>query len=227
MRILRLIAATLLNTASFALPLFLPAGTLYWWRAWVVVAIVFGGTIWAIVGLAQTGSGLLEERMKPPVQEGQPLGDRVLVLLLLLTFVGRLVFTSLDVFRLHLLPEPLPSLTFFGLALLIAGWALAYLALRENTFGAGVVRYQEDRGQSVVDRGLYAVVRHPMYAGGALLMIGLPLWLQSSAGVILALLPIAVLVIRIVLEERFLVRVLPGYDRYAQRVRYRLVPFVW
>jgi protein-S-isoprenylcysteine O-methyltransferase Ste14 len=226
-QILRLVAGTLLNTASFAVPLFLPAGTLGWWRAWVVTGVVFAGTIWAIVGLARTGSGLLEERMKPPVQEGQPLGDRVLVLLLLLTFVGLLVFTSLDVFRFHLLPKPWQALTFLGLGLFIAGWTLAYLALRENAYGAAVVRHQQERGQRVVDTGLYAIVRHPMYAGGAVLMLGIPLWLQSTAGVLFALLPIAVLIARIILEERFLVRALPGYDRYAQRVRYRLLPRVW
>ncbi len=87
--------------------------------------------------------------------------------------------------------------------------------------------YQRERGQTVIDTGVYAVVRHPMYAAGILLMIGAPLWLESYAAALLASVPVALLIVRIRIEERFLRRELEGYDAYTRRVRYRLIPFVW
>ena len=121
MFILRLIIGICFNVVLFAAPLFLPAGTLHWWRAWVVVALVFIGTVGAVVGLAYGNRALLEERLKPPVQKGQPLADRILLPLLLATFLGLLVLTSLDVFRLHLMPRPGRLVSFLGLFLFVAG----------------------------------------------------------------------------------------------------------
>ena len=107
------------------------------------------------------------------------------------------------------------------------GWTVIALALRVNTFAAPVERHQEERQQVVVDTGPYRIVRHPMYAGAIPLTIGMPLWLGSYAGVILAAAPIATLVLRVVAEERFLRRELRGYEEYRRRVRWRLVPLVW
>ena len=227
MFIVKLIASVLLNVIIFGVPLFLPAGTLDWWRAWVIVGVAFIGAVGAIASLAREHRGILEERMKPPIQKDQPFADKILVLLLLTTFLGILVVSSLDVFRFHLMSKPGTLVSSLGLALTIVGWWIAYLALRENAFAALVVKPQEERGQIVIDTGVYSVVRHPMYAGGSLLLIGFPLWLESYAGALVACLAVATLVVRIFLEERFLQRELPGYDAYARRVRYRLIPFVW
>jgi protein-S-isoprenylcysteine O-methyltransferase Ste14 len=227
MFIVKLIASVLLNVIIFGVPLFLPAGTLDWRRAWVIVGVAFVGAAGAIASLAREHRGILEERMKPPIQKDQPFADKILVLLLLITFLGILVVTSLDVFRFHLMSKPGTLVSSLGLALTMLGWWIAYLALRENAFAALVVKHQEERGQIVIDTGVYAVVRHPMYAGGSLLLIGIPLWLESYAGALIACLTVATLVARISLEERFLRRELPGYDAYASRVRYRLIPFVW
>jgi len=227
MFVLKLIASVLLNVLIFAVPLFVPAGTLHWWRAWVIVGISFTGAVGALASLAREHRGLLEERMKPPIQKDQPFLDKLLVLMLLITFLGILVVSSLDVFRFHLLTKPGTPVSSLGLAMTIVGWWIAYLALRENAFAALVVKHQEERGQIVIDTGVYSVVRHPMYAGGSLLLFGIPLWLESYAGALVACLAVATLVVRIFLEERFLRRELPGYDAYASRVRFRLVPFVW
>jgi protein-S-isoprenylcysteine O-methyltransferase Ste14 len=78
-----------------------------------------------------------------------------------------------------------------------------------------------------VDRGLYSVVRHPMYAGAVLFFVSMPLWLESYAATVLALVTVLLIVVRIRVEERFLKRELPGYEAYTRRVRYRLIPFVW
>lgn len=137
------------------------------------------------------------------------------------------MFTSLDVFRLQLMSKPGTLVSSSGLVLFVAGWWIAYLSMRENAFAAVVVRHQEERKQTVIDSGVYGVVRHPMYAGGVMLEVGLPLWLESYAGALLGVDPIAALALRIVFEERFLRRELKGYDAYMQRVRYRLIPHLW
>lgn len=224
---LRLIVGIGFNVALFAIPLFLPAGTLHWWRGWVIVALVLIGTVGAIVGLVSGHRELLEERLKPPVQKDQPLADKILLLSLLTTFLGLLVFTSLDANRLHLMLRPGTFASSLGLVLCVAGWCCAYLGLRENAFAVSVVRHQQERNQVVVDTGPYSIVRHPLYAGGLLLIVGIPLWLESYAGSLAAVAVITTLVLRIVFEERFLRRELSGYEAYAERVRYRLVPFLW
>ena len=227
MFILKLIASIILNVAIFAVLLFLPAATLDWWRAWLFIGVIFICTVGAVVSLSRDHEGLLKERLKPPLQKGQPLADKVIVVLFLATFYGLVIFISLDVFRFHLMGKPGTLVSSLGLALLIAGWWIAYLGLRENAFAAPVVKYQEERQQAVIDTGVYSIVRHPMYAGDALLMVGIPLWLESYPAALLASVPIATVALRTVFEERFLRRELKGYDAYTQRVRYRLIPFLW
>ena len=90
-----------------------------------------------------------------------------------------------------------------------------------------MVRHQSERQHHVVDTGVYAIVRHPMYAGIFLFNAGMALWLESYAAAIATLIPISLLALRIVFEERFLRRELAGYEAYTEKVRYRLVPFVW
>lgn len=79
----------------------------------------------------------------------------------------------------------------------------------------------------MIDTGAYGIVRHPMYAGAVLVMIGMPLWLESYAATLLAIVPIIVLMIRIPLEEQFLKQELKGYDAYTEKVRHRLLPYLW
>lgn len=217
----------IVSTAALAALLFLPAGTWRWWRAWVIVAATFLGVLGMVVGLWNTSSGLLEERFKPVIHKGQPLADRILLVSFLVTWSGLIAFTSEDVFHLHLMNKPGALVSFFGLLLVALGSWIQYRAFRDNAFAALVVRHQEERNQTVSDTGVYRVVRHPMYAGGVILMVGTPLWLQSYAGALLAAVPTAALILRIFFEERFLRRELAGYEAYAQKVRYRLIPFAW
>jgi protein-S-isoprenylcysteine O-methyltransferase Ste14 len=227
MFILKSITSIIFNVAIFAVLLFLPAATLDWWRAWLFIGVVFIGTVGAMVSLSRDHEGLLKERLKPPIQKGQPLADKIIVVLYLAAFSGLVIFIPLDVFRFHLMGKPGTVVSSLGLALVVAGWWLAYLGLRENAFAAPVVKYQEERQQAVIDTGVYSIVRHPMYAGGALLAVGIPLWLESYPAALLTSVPIATVALRIVFEERFLKRELKGYDAYTQRVRYRLIPFLW
>jgi protein-S-isoprenylcysteine O-methyltransferase Ste14 len=227
MSIVKLIGGVVLNVAIFGGLLLVPAGTLSWWRAWVFLGVVFVGTVASTVTLFRVNKDLLEERFKPPVQKGQPLADKIVVVLLIAGFVSLTGFIPLDVFRFHLLARPGTLISSLGLLLLVVGWWIMTLALRENAFAAPVVKHQAERQQTVIDSGVYGVVRHPMYAGAVLLFVGMPLWLESYAAAVLASFPIATLVGRILIEEQFLRRKLAGYDAYTQKVRYRLIPLVW
>jgi protein-S-isoprenylcysteine O-methyltransferase Ste14 len=223
----KLILATVIQTAVFVALLFVPAGTLDWWRAWVFVAVMLVGSLASSIGILNVNQELFAERLKPPIQKGQSLADKILLPAMVTAFVGVIVFIPLDVFRFHLLAKPNAIVSSLGLVLFVIGWWIAYLGMRENAFAAPVIKYQEGREHAVVDTGPYRLVRHPMYAGGILVFIGAPLWLESTAAALLALVPIVLVLLRVLVEENFLRRELPGYAAYAQRVRYRLIPFLW
>jgi len=112
-----------------------------------------------------------------------------------------------------------------GDGMIAIGYVIVFLTFRANTFTAGTIELAE--GQHVVDRGPYAVVRHPMYAGALVMIAGIPLALGSWWGLIPAALLLPVLVWRLTREEAFLAANLAGYGDYRNRVRYRLAPIVW
>src|SRR5262245_16080941 len=224
---LKLATGVVINVAIFAVLLFLPTRDLDWWRAWVLLGVIFVGAVASTVSLRRTNPALLEERFKSPVQRGQPRADKIVVSMLLAAFVVEVAFIPVDVFRLHLMLRPGPPVSAAGLVLFIAGWWVMTLALRANPFAAPAVKHQQARHQVTVDRGLYGVVRHPMYAGAVLFFVGIPLWLESYAATVLAVVPVFSIVLRITVEERFLRRELPDYEAYTRRVRYRLIPLVW
>jgi protein-S-isoprenylcysteine O-methyltransferase Ste14 len=227
MLIVRCFLRIIFGLAIFALLLFLPAATLHWWRAWLLLGVILMGMVGAVVSLARGHQGLLKERLKPPVQMGQPLADRIIVVLYGVAILGLMVFIPLDVFRLHLMGKPGPLVSSLGLALFLPGWWIVYLALRRNACAALAVKHQEERQQTVIATGVYSIVRHPMYAGSVLVWVGIPLWLESYAAALLASVPIATVALRTIFEERFLRRELNGYEAYMEKVRYRLIPFVW
>jgi protein-S-isoprenylcysteine O-methyltransferase Ste14 len=227
MFVLKLIAGVVYSVTLFALLLLVPAGTVDWWRAWVFLGVQLIGTAWMLLALLPGSKDLLKERFKPPIQKGQPLSDRIILPLFMGTFMGMVLFIPLDVFRFHLLPEPGAVVSGLGLALVTVAWWIEGVALKENRFAVLVVRHQEERRQTVVDTGLYGVVRHPMYSGFLPLAVGIPLWLQSYAAALLAAVPVGIIVLRALIEEQFLSRELNGYGVYMQKVRYRLIPFLW
>jgi protein-S-isoprenylcysteine O-methyltransferase Ste14 len=227
MPIPKVIAGVVFNVALYALLLFIPAGTLHWWRGWVFLAVTVAVMLVAILSILPDNADLFSQRAKGMIQKGQPLWDRVLVILLVVSYAGQIVFIPLDVFRLHLVPKPGGLVSFFGIALYVAGWWIMTLAMKVNPFAVPVVRLQEERHQRVIETGVYAVVRHPMYTGFVPMVMGPALWLESYIAALLAIVPIAVLAVRSVFEERFLKRELRGYEAYTKKVRYRLIPFVW
>jgi protein-S-isoprenylcysteine O-methyltransferase Ste14 len=227
MLLFRLIARSLVSMATLGALLFLPAGTWQWPRAWVFLGVLLIGAAGTLLVLLPDNSELLKERLKPPIQKGQPCADKIAVAVLIGTYIGATVLIPVDVFHLHLLPLPGAAVSFFGLILFIAGWWIAVLSMKANPFASTAVKLQTERRHVVAGRGVYQIVRHPMYAGASLFMIGAGLWLESYAAALAALAPVAAFAIRITVEERFLRRELVGYTEYTRSVRYRLIPYVW
>ena len=213
--------------ALFSTLLFGGAGTLHWRQGWALV-----GTLLVIRGMSSLRllslqPELIAERAKGPVQKGQPAADRLLLASFMASFAALIAFNGADVWRLHLMRE-LPGWTrLVGWAAFVAGWWIVYSALRANAFAVTVVRVQDERGHRIVRTGPYAIVRHPMYAGIVPVMVGMGLFLHSTAATVAALVPTAILAARIVLEERLLRARFPEYAEYAAAVRWRLLPGVW
>jgi protein-S-isoprenylcysteine O-methyltransferase Ste14 len=224
----RPLIAVVAYVALFAALLFIPAGTVHWPAAWILLA-----TLLAVRG----ASGLLLWRVRrdlllarttiPLPKKDQPLADQILLPLFMATFATLPAISAADVWHWHLFASPPLWLRVIGLIAFLAGWWPGHLALRENTFALTVVRYQSERNHEVIETGAYSVVRHPIYAGMLLVMPGLCIWLGSIAGVLASVVPLLLLVIRITVEERVLRSNLPAYKAYSMKVRSRLVPGVW
>ena len=227
MLIVKLIGGAIAPVFIFGALLFLPAGTLAWSRAWVFLGTVLICNSVTMVLVFAHNEALLNERYGSPIQKGQPLADKIITNIFVLSFFATIVFIPLDVFRFHLLESPAPIIAFTGLIMFVGGWLLIAMAMHENTFAAPVVKHQEERHQETIGTGVYAVVRHPMYSSLIMLGPGMALWLGSYAATLLSIVPIALIALRIVFEEKFLRRELPGYEAYTHQVRYRLIPFVW
>jgi len=205
--------------------LFVPAGTFAWLGAWV-----FLGEIW-FLGLAvgfwlmRYDPILLRERTGGFVQRDQPPVDKLLVVSMIVVYVGWLVLIGLD--RRYLWSSVPVSLQVVGAIGVFLSVYIGYLTFRENSFASPAVKIQTERAHNVVTTGPYRYVRHPMYAGALFHFAGLPLLLGSWLGLIALPLFIALFTIRIAIEEKTLRAALKGYDDYAARVRYRVIPLIW
>ena len=224
--VVRLIVQILLWLIVMGVLLFVPAGDLDWPAGWVFLATMMASAVILSVWLARHDPALLAERMKFPVRREQKGWDRIVTALLLIAYVAWTALAGLDAGRFYWSSMPL-ILQALGLALIVACMVFAWLTFRENTFAAPVVRIQTERGQKAVTTGPYALVRHPMYAGALLFMIGQPLLLGSWWALAAAPVLVLLMAIRAVGEERELARALPGYADYMKRVRFRLIPGVW
>ncbi len=209
----------------FAAALFLPAGTLNWPAGWLYLTLFFSFFAAVNLWLYRHNPGLLQERMRFSTSDQQG-WDKIMFPLLMLSPALWLIFIALDAVRFHWSTAPL-WLQGVGLVILLASFDLFFLTFRENSYLSTVVRVQTDRGHSVISTGPYHYVRHPMYTGMLLFMIGTPLLLGSIYGVVFGLLMIVVLARRAVLEEQTLRANLRGYGDYMAQVRYRFVPHVW
>jgi protein-S-isoprenylcysteine O-methyltransferase Ste14 len=208
----------------FVLCLFLPAGTWAWLRGWVFLFVFVVVCIFSSVYLRRANPEVIAARVNR--HQGTKRWDRILTAIFLPTVVAIPVVAALDDARFHWFDVPwwgcVP-----GYTLLIAGIVGLTWAESVNKFFEPTVRIQTDRGHRVIDNGPYAIVRHPGYVSGFLVFIGMPLSLGSLWALIPGILSCLLLVVRTICEDRTLRDELTGYEEYAQRVRYRLIPGVW
>ncbi len=209
-----------------ALLLFVPVGTIAWPEAWIFLAII--GAVGAAAGLwfARHDPELLRQRLSSPFQAGQPTWDKAILGLFFALYLASFVIMGLDAVRWQTTRMSERAET-VGAACILASYVIIWRVLAENSFAAPVVRIQEERGQRIVTTGPYAVVRHPMYGGAILFLLGTPLLLGSSYGFLFVPPLTILLAIRSVFEERVLAARFPEYPAYMEKVRYRFAPPIW
>lgn len=204
--------------------IFVAAGTVHWPRFWFFLGFYVISTSAFLIWLKRRDPGLLKERMtvKKDVKKWDKAIIRVYSALLFIT----LLVAPLDAVRFHWsrVPQILQWCAFAGI---LASWSVVFWAFRENAFLSGYVRIQTDRGHLVCSSGPYRFIRHPMYLAVILIVFCLPFFLGSLYSLIPAALVAALFVLRTSLEDQTLKKELPGYDEYAAKVRWKLLPRVW
>lgn len=225
MLLLRGIVRAFIQTGFIAALLLVPAGS--WPRATQYIMMFGFVALASTLMLALFAPQSLEARVDVGATKNQPLADRLASLLLLFSLSAWFVFIPFDVLRIELLPLAPSWASGLGAAVILCGSGTMIAALWQNSFATPIVGDQSERGQILVDSGLYGRVRHPMYLGVLLFLLGTGLWFQSYTSVIAVPLAFIPIIARIFVEEKTLRNALPGYSAYAGRVRYRLVPHVW
>jgi len=203
--------------------LFLPAGTAQYWQAWIYLAVFFGASFLITLYLMKKDPALLQRRLKGgPVAEKEKT-QKLIMFFTSLGFIALLIVSALD-FRFRWSSVPL-YLVIAGDILTALGFYIVFLVYRENTFSSATIEVAPD--QKVISTGPYAIVRHPMYTGGLLYLVGMPFALGSYWGLLVLAATIPFLMWRLFDEERFLAKNLPGYTEYCAKVRWRLIPGVF
>jgi protein-S-isoprenylcysteine O-methyltransferase Ste14 len=215
--------ALVVVAAVMALLLFVPAGTLHDWQAWVYLSIFFGASSITTLDLMKRDPALLQRRMRGGPTAETETTQKVIVFFASVGFIALLVVPALD-HRFGWSVVPLAGVV-AGDILVAMGFYVIFRVYRVNTFTAATIQVAAD--QRVISTGPYAIVRHPMYAGASLYVVGTPLALGSYWGLLAAAAMLPFLIWRLVDEERLLARKLPGYTEYQQRVPHRLVPWMW
>ena len=220
---LQTLASAAFGVAFLALSLFVPAGTLSYWQAWVFIAVFTASTIVPSIYLAVHDPAALRRRMTAgPTAESRPL-QRVVISATVLLVMATFVVAALD-HRFGWSSVPVWAVP-LGDVLVVAGLLLAQLVVVQNGYASASITVEQD--QPLVSTGLYGVVRHPMYLGALVMMIGTPLALVSFWALLAVAAAAPVLAARIVDEEKMLREELDGYVDYSMRVRSRLIPGVW
>lgn len=203
--------------------LFVSAWTFNYWQAWVFLSVFGLSSLAVTVYLMKNDPKLLERRMHGGPTAEKELSQKIIMSAASIGFAAILIVPALD-HRWHWSAVP-PYAVIAGNILIVLGWTIILFVFRENTFTSATIEVVAD--QRVVSTGPYAVVRHPMYSGSLLYFLGIPIALGSWWGLLVGMLMMPVFVLRLFDEEKLLARNLPGYSEYMDRVKYRLVPFVW
>jgi protein-S-isoprenylcysteine O-methyltransferase Ste14 len=217
------IASGLIGLVVFGLLVFWPAGTFDYWQGWAFIAVFAASTMIPSLYLAAKNPAALERRMQAgPAAETRPL-QKFIISFAFLSLGATIVVSALD-FRFGWSSVP-AAVSVVGDVLVGVGLLIAMITTIQNGYAGANIKVESD--QMVVSTGVYSLVRHPMYFGNVVLMIGVPLALGSYWGLLFVIPGLVILATRILDEEKVLTLELSGYREYAQRVHYRLVPYVW
>jgi protein-S-isoprenylcysteine O-methyltransferase Ste14 len=203
--------------------LFLSAWTFDYWQAWTFLAVFGASALGITIYLMKRDPKLLERRVYGGPTAEKETSQKIIQTISLLAFITSMVVPGLD----HRFPwSTVPfQLVVVGDVLVALGFLIIFFVYRENTFASATIEVYPE--QKVISTGLYALVRHPMYVGGLIIFLGIPWSLGSWWGLFGVLIFLPAGIWRILEEEIFLIRNLPGYSEYQNKVKHRLLPFVW
>jgi protein-S-isoprenylcysteine O-methyltransferase Ste14 len=217
----KVIRGLLTHILIVALPIFMAAGTLHYRQGWMLLIIYSLAVIGIIMYLIKHDRQLLERRMQVGGEKDK--SQRMIQPFMFLAFGTTLVLPAVD-YRFNWSVVPM-GVEVIGNLLLALGLITIFFVFKQNTYASAIVEIEAK--QKIIDTGLYGIVRHPMYTAGIIMLVGIPLALGSWLGLVAFIPSALVLVWRVIEEEKVLIKNLAGYTDYQQRVRYRLVPFIW
>ena len=209
-----------LGVVIIGLLIFLPAGSFNYLNGWLFMGVLFIPMFIAGVIMMIKNPKLLASRLDAKEKQKS---QGVLIKLSGLMFIVGFVLAGLD-YRFNWLPIP-PIVSYISVAIFLISYICFAEVLRENTYLSRTIKVEE--GQTVVDTGLYGVVRHPMYTATVFLFLSMPLILGSLISFFVFLIYPVLIVSRIIGEEKLLEKELKGYAEYKKKVKYRLIPFIW
>jgi protein-S-isoprenylcysteine O-methyltransferase Ste14 len=207
----------------FAALLFPPAGTLHYWQAWLFLGVFWAATTLSTLSLIKNDPALLERRMKSGPTAEKRGAQKLIMWCASVLFVAMVIVSGLD----HRLGWSHMSVAWalVGNCMIAIGFVVVHLVFKENSFASATIEISD--GQKVISTGPYSLVRHPMYSGALVLLLGIPLALGSLWAVVVFAPLLPVLIWRIIDEEKLLNNELAGYTEYCTRVRHRLVPWLY
>lgn len=206
-----------------AVLIFLPAGSLRFWQGWLFWLVFLALVLWITLYFLKHDPHLIAGRIEGGPQAEQQKSQKIIQAVAGVLAIALVIVPGLD-YRFQWSSVP-PLVVLMADALIVFGFMIIFQVFRENSFAAGTIKVESE--QRVISTGPYRYVRHPMYAGAAIGILAAPVALGSLWGLLIGIALDAVIVVRLLNEERYLSANLPGYDAYRREVIYRLVPLVW
>lgn len=214
------ISKFLMGVVLVGLLLFLPAGTMHFWNAWVLIGTLFVPMFIAGIVMMAYSPDLLQKRLDGKEKESE---QKIVVALSGLMFLASFIAAGLD-FRFGWTHVP-DAVVWTSASVLLLSYIMYAEVMRENAYLSRTIEVQED--QKVIDTGLYGIVRHPMYSATIFLFLSMPLILGSLVAFVMMLAYIPIINARMKNEEKILSEGLTGYKEYMQKVKYRVIPYIW